>query len=92
MEIVPQTYHDFLPFSAAAIFRANSTEGVQGIADAEPTASDNRRRLEDAMGVAITDRHDPHRRDQDQSLREVLARLNSPLPAVPLVAAVGGLG
>ena len=73
--IVPQTYHDFLPFSAAAIFRANSTEGVQGIPDVDRTASGNKRALEDAMGTAVTSRHDLHRRDREESLRRVCAEL-----------------
>ena len=74
--LVPQTYHDFLPFSAAAIFRANLTEGSQGIGGSGRDASDNKRLLEEAMGVAITDRHVLHRRDQDGSRRQVYAELN----------------
>ncbi len=74
--LVPQTYHDFLPFSAAAIFRANMTEGTRGTSDVGQDASDNRRRLEAAMGTAIADRHDLHRRDRDESFRRVCAELN----------------
>ena len=74
--LVPQTYHDFLPFSAAAIFRANLTEGSKGIAAAEQDTSDNRRLLERAMGTKIADRHDLHRRERDQSLRRVCAELS----------------
>ncbi len=74
--LVPQTYHDFLPFSAAAIFRANLTEGSRGIDGVARDASDNRRTLEQAMGTTIADRHDLHRRDRDESLRRVCAELN----------------
>ena len=74
--LIPQTYHDFLPFSAAAIFRANLTDGSQGIRNAGQDASDNRRRLEHAMGTTIATRHDLHQRDRDESLRRVCAELN----------------
>ena len=81
VKLVPQTYHDFLPFSAAAIFRANLTEGTQGIGVSEQGLSDNRRMLEQAMGVAITDRHDLHSGERDQSLQQVCARLKVTLVA-----------
>ena len=74
--LVPQTYHDFLPFSAAAIFRANLTEGSRGIDAAGRDPSDNRQRLEKAMGTTVADRHDLHRRDREESLRHVCAELN----------------
>ncbi len=74
--LVPQTYHDFLPFSAAAIFRANLTEGSQGIGGAGQDASENRWLLEKAMGKTIADRHDLHRHDREESLRRVCAELN----------------
>ena len=79
--LVPQTYHDFLPFSAAAIFRANLTEGSRGIDSVKRDASDNRRILEGAMGTAIADRHALHRSDRDESLRRVYAELNLQPPA-----------
>ncbi len=79
--LVPQTYHDFLPFSAAAIFRANLTEGTEGTAGSGQAATDNQRQLEEAMGRAIISRHDLHRRDRDRSLAEALAELNG----VPVV-------
>ena len=81
VELVPQTYHDFLPFSAAAIFRANLTEGVEGTGGSDRAATDNQRLLEEAMGTAIISRHDLHRRDRDGSLREVLAELNREVAA-----------
>ena len=74
--MVPQTYHDFLPFSAAAIFRANLTEGSQGIDGVERDASDNRQALEKAMGATIADRHALHRADRDESFKRVCAELN----------------
>ncbi len=76
VELVPQTYHDFLPFSAAAIFRANLTEGSRGLGGVEQDASDNKRKLEQAMGTTIANRHDLHRRDQEESLRQVCVELN----------------
>lgn len=73
--IVPQPYHDFLPFSAAAIFRANSTEGTQGIDNSHKDASNNKKALEKAMGVLITSRHDIHQREQAESVRQVYDEL-----------------
>ena len=79
VELVPQTYHDFLPFSAAAIFRANSTDGIEGIAESKSDASNNKRMLEEAMGTTIANRHDLHRREQKESLERVLAELKLPV-------------
>ena len=79
--LAPQTYHDFLPFSAAAIFRANLTDGSQGIGGNGQDASDNRRRLEEAMGTTVADRHALHRRDREESLQRACAELNVRLSA-----------
>lgn len=75
VELIPQTYHDFLPFSAAAIFRANSTDGIEGIAESKRDASNNKRALEEAMGTKIGNRHELHQREQEKSLRRVHAEL-----------------
>ena len=78
IKLVPQTYNDFLPFSAAAIFTANLTTGTEGIGEAsQAAASRNRAALEKAIGTPILSRHHLHREETDESLRQVQDALRS---------------
>ena len=76
ISLQPQTYDDFLPFSAAAIFAANLTTGTEGISNGRENApAENKLALEAAMGTTIRSRHDLHRRDQERSLQRIYREL-----------------
>jgi uncharacterized glyoxalase superfamily metalloenzyme YdcJ len=82
IELVPQTYNDFLAASAAGIFKSNMSTGVSGIGDNVKTeTSKNKELLEDAMGRNIISRHDIHRADEAFSLQEIYAHFNMEAPA-----------
>lgn len=69
---LPVTYEDFLPVSAAGIFKSNLDE-KSGIADSASYA--NRDQLENSLGMKIIDYHDLYRAQEEESVREVLGHL-----------------
>lgn len=82
IKLVPQTYNDFLAASAAGIFKANMSTGVQGIGDNVQTkSSDNKRLLEKALDRPIISRHDIHKAIQAKSAKEVYKELGIAMPS-----------
>ncbi len=69
VKATPVTYEDFLPVSAAGIFKSNLDEKSGLIESGE--ASD-RALLEEALGDTVADYHDLYRRQEEQSIRSIL--------------------
>ena len=65
---VPITYEDFLPVSAAGIFKSNLDE-KSGLIDKE--ASSNREMFEEALGVEVVDYHTLYREQEEHSICEL---------------------
>lgn len=73
IEVTPITYEDFLPFSAAGIFRSNL-----GTGPATPEAvvnKTNRNGLEDALGCKIKDEFELYQQLQNASVAECTGAL-----------------
>ena len=66
---VPVTYEDFLPVSAAGIFKSNLDERSGLI---ESGQSSNRALLEEALGKPVGDYHALYREQEEESIRQVL--------------------
>ncbi len=66
---VPVTYEDFLPVSAAGIFKSNLDEKSGLI---EGGQSSNRKLLEEALGAKVSDCHELYRDQEEQSIRSIL--------------------
>ena len=69
VKATPITYEDFLPVSAAGIFKSNLDEKSGLVESGE--ASDQRL-LEKALGGKVADYHDLYRRQEELSVRNVL--------------------
>ncbi|MFO8029615.1 MAG: VOC family protein [Cyclonatronaceae bacterium] len=67
---VPVTYEDFLPVSAAGIFKSNLDERSGQI---ESGQSSNRALLEEALGAPVGDYHDLYSEQEDTSIQSILA-------------------
>ena len=67
---VPVTYEDFLPVSAAGIFKSNLDEKSGLI---ESGQSSNRELLEEALGAQVADYHELYREQEEGSIRAVLS-------------------
>ena len=68
---VPVTYEDFLPVSAAGIFKSNLDERSGLI---ESGQSSNRAMLEEALGKPVGDYHAFYREQEGESIGQVLGR------------------
>lgn len=71
MEIEPILYEDFLPASAAGIFRSN----LGGDAAEKPEANPNKAPLEAALGVRVADEIELYRREETLSLEACILAL-----------------
>lgn len=80
LSIEPILYEDFLPASAAGIFRSNLSDAAQ----AEFPAQSNRQSFEDALGCAVIDPQSLYAAIEAESLTKSLEVLNAPraLPRV----------
>ena len=68
---VPVTYEDFLPVSAAGIFKSNLDERSGLI---ESGQSSNRALLEEALGAEVGDYHALYREQEEESVRNILGQ------------------
>ncbi len=68
---VPVTYEDFLPVSAAGIFKSNLDERSGQI---ESGQSSNRAMLEEALGAEVGDYYALYRAQEEESVRKILGR------------------
>ncbi len=66
---LPITYEDFLPVSAAGIFKSNLDEKSGLIESGE---SSNRQLLEEALGAQVGDYHALYREQEEGSIRDIL--------------------
>lgn len=69
----PVTYEDFLPVSAAGIFKSNLDERSGAIDKEDP----NHALFEEALGQPVLDPFALYREEEQQSMREVLANIDS---------------
>ena len=78
IELIPQTYNDFLAASAAGIFTSNLTSGTQNILTTTPMPlTQNKKILEVAMEKNICDRHTFHQKEQLESFNKILKQLQN---------------
>ncbi len=72
VEIIPQTYDDFLVQSAAGIFTSNLSKGSGNIDDeTKHIVTDSKKLMEDALGVKIINPHDVYKQRQEDSHRKI---------------------
>jgi uncharacterized glyoxalase superfamily metalloenzyme YdcJ len=69
----PITYEDFLPVSAAGIFKSNLDEQSGAIDQADP----NQILFEESLGKPVLDPFQLYREEQEESIRDVLKKLNT---------------
>jgi uncharacterized glyoxalase superfamily metalloenzyme YdcJ len=74
LRAVPITYEDFLPVSAAGIFKSNLDE-KSGTIDTE---SPNQAKFEEELGSAVLDPFALYQDEEDESIRHALAALEFP--------------
>jgi len=73
----PITYEDFLPVSAAGIFKSNLDEQSGSIDTEDP----NQAMFEEALGQPVRDSFALYREEEEESIRQVLKELDSVLPS-----------
>jgi uncharacterized glyoxalase superfamily metalloenzyme YdcJ len=69
----PITYEDFLPVSAAGIFRSN----LKQTSDVESSKASSRLEFESALGATVLDAQTLYRRESEASVRNALAETQS---------------